>query len=225
VTGERFEGFAIGERLSYEPFHPMKPPLPLIALLIGLSAPLLGQQAASPQHHEASPSRFDLDFPGGTVSQLLDALASASKSKMNVVLSDGAGDIEVPRLRLVGVTASEVLGCLARMSESDRKLGRWKDINPWINFWTVTRDGTEEGETQTSVVYVGQLLTRYSIDDIAAAITFALNSPDKPGKHPLRLRLHKETSLLIIEASGRDIGTAGSVVYELLQSMKQATPH
>ena len=196
----------------------MKSPIALLLFLGALCAPVLGQSpSASKAEHQNSDTsaRFDFNFSGGTVSELIAAISAVDKSPINVTLGSGAGEIKVPKLIMVNVTTDEVLQSLGRLSESDRSLGRWGQVDR--NNWIITLLDRSE-QMRTGVVYVGQLLKKYKIEDIAAAITFALNSPDRPQQTPPKLRLHKETSLLIFEVSFRDFDTVMQVLSQLKES-------
>lgn len=164
---------------------------------------------------------YNLEFPGGTLSELLEKLRSVDKGPLNVVLTEGAGEMPVPKMTLVGVMTPQVLEALANMQPL---VGRWTQAGG-LKIWVVSRwESIHDAELKASParvhpIYVGQLLKKYSVDDLAAAITFALTSK-KNEKPNVRLRLHKETSLLIIEASGPDVDTA----LEVIQELKKALP-
>jgi len=192
----------------------MKPFVPLLALLTGLCCSTLGQDLPSAERaqQKSIPARFDFDFPGGTLDQLLEDLSSVSGAKANVVLVYGAGKADAPKLKLYGVTSGDVLNSLASMDPQLTGV-RWRGNgappgSPGL-IWTVTW-----GEPPTSAVhvaYIGDLLKKYTIDDITAAISFALDTANSKNPPP-KLRLHKETSLLIVEGSDRDIGVAAQVI-------------
>lgn len=206
----------------------MKTLLVFLSLCFGLCTTSVGQVAASSPTPPASstkaspppPAVYNLEFAGGTLTELLEKLRSVDKGPLNVVLTEGAGEMPVPKMTLVGVMTPQVLEALANMQPL---VGRWTQAGG-AKIWVVSRwESIHDAELKASPgwvrpVYVGQLLKKFSVDDLAAAITFALTRKNNE-KPNVRLRLHKETSLLIIEASAPEVDTAIQVIQELKQAL------
>jgi len=189
----------------------------LLVLLGALCIPVLGQSTPPSKagyQTSAEPAQFDFNFPGGTLPEFLKALSAVDPMPINITVDGNADEIKVPKLVLVSVRTDEILESLARIAEPDGSFANWKRTGR--NIWVV--GNRDFDRPQTGVVYVGQLLKKYKIEDIAAAITFALDSPSRPKQAPPKLRLHKETSLLIFEVQPRDFPTVMQVLQQLKES-------
>jgi hypothetical protein len=204
----------------------MKSSVAILFALVGLAAPAFSGEppgmASAIVDKDTEVLKFDFDFPGGTLPQLISDLTAVTKQPVNITLGEGAAQIVVPKLKLFGVSTFDVLGTLKALSHSTPSLGDWDSLvsdDHHSIVWTVNVDSEREfGPTITRVVYVGDLLRKYTIDDLAAAISFAMNPPTGAPKILPKLRLHRETSLLIIEAPGRE----GDVAEQVLGGLREA---
>jgi hypothetical protein len=62
--------------------------------------------------------RFDLDFPGGTPKELVDAIHAAGLKEFNVVLPPEQSEIEIPPLKMRQVNVSDLFNAISQASLS-----------------------------------------------------------------------------------------------------------
>ena len=67
--------------------------------------------------------RFDLDFPGGSPKELVEAIREASGAALNVVLPLNQDEIQIPPLKMQQVNVFELFPALSRASQ---KLGTFQ---------------------------------------------------------------------------------------------------
>ena len=56
--------------------------------------------------------KFDLNFPGGTPKQLVEAIEKSSGQPLNAVIPDPYADLKLPPLKMRGVNVGELFGAL-----------------------------------------------------------------------------------------------------------------
>src|SRR6266536_6596664 len=72
---------------------------------------------ARPSDPEASATRFDLDFPGGTPAQLVAAIEKASSIRVNVVIPTEHAAVQLPSLKMKSVTVQQLFMALEAGSQ------------------------------------------------------------------------------------------------------------
>ncbi len=181
------------------------------ALLVGSSA---SGQTLRPVLIDGTPESppgpaIDLDFPGGSPKELVAAINKhlPESDRLNVVIPSDAGPVQIPELRMKGVTVPALFEALSAASESRREETgvaygfRRTQANPpawWFSFWD-HRPPTEAGgarapEPVCRFFPLGSFLDPYSIEDITTAIRTGY---DMLGEQPPEMKFHPETSLLI----------------------------
>jgi hypothetical protein len=93
----------------------------LITLLgaVLLTTPALRSQPAEQPSVQAKPDalvRFDLDFPGGTPRQLIEAIEKASGKRLNAIIPAEYADFKLPPLRMKNVNVVLLFNGLERAS-------------------------------------------------------------------------------------------------------------
>ena len=66
----------------------------------------------NPTSQEQNLVKFDLDFPGGTPKQLVEAIEKSSGQPLNAVIPDPYADLKLPPLKMRGVNVGELFGAL-----------------------------------------------------------------------------------------------------------------
>src|SRR5438874_13542991 len=99
----------------------------IIVLLIGsallTSVLAFGQPGRPPgtipvnQAPDQNLARFDLDFPGGTPRQLVEAIEKGSGRPLNAIISDEYAVFYLPPLKMRAVTAPELFDALRASSQ------------------------------------------------------------------------------------------------------------
>jgi hypothetical protein len=181
-------------------------------------APTAGQPAPSTasagekQNAAPAPIRFDLDFKGGSIRALFDAISAARGKTVNVYLPREAEAIVVAPFRVSGVTVKEILDAISNSSGS-KLYGNLKERlfhfslfstpegSPDSAVWTVK---VEDLYTPSEPVCRVYSLSPYleaglSVDDITTAIRTAWKMLNYTPT-TVNLSYHRETKLLIAVA-------------------------
>lgn len=175
---------------------------------------------------------FDLDFPGGTLEQYVQAIRKAHGSA-NVMLSDGAKKARIPAVMFNGVTLDAAMSVLRgrSLSRDDGSFGIQPDpvrlagrdemayrvsLYPWE--FPADRLKKKQGskkadqpaaEAQSHVWSLRDLIDAgLKMDDVLGAVDAALKTIDKPFK----IRLHDPTALLIVRGSDEQLNLVDQTV-------------
>ncbi len=223
------EGFAIECRLSCRPSTSMKtsrlPPAvwPLLAvLLLGAftqtraaesSPPGQAEHAAAAQQHPAAPEEqtFSLDFPGGSIADLLQAIEKVTGQAPNVIVSKNEANVSIPAFKVGGITFSTLARALTAAGA-----GVWmqNSSNSWAVL-TANRSPQSPENRSVSVYSIASLLKTHTVTDIVAAIQLALEMAPSTDAPKAVIRYHKETSLLLLSGTQEQIGLATRVLNAL----------
>jgi hypothetical protein len=163
------------------------------------------------QNPEAAPAEetFHLSFPGGPPSKLVEAMEKAGVKNINVLIPPKLAQFNLPRLELRAVTASTIFTALNFVVDQDAK--RWFQVK---NVWILQDSRREPPDTRVNrVVYIGNLLGKYKVDDITTAIQTAWQL--SPAGSKAELKYHSDTQLLIALADKPQLDTIHEVVTEL----------
>lgn len=158
-------------------------------------------------------SRFDLDFPGGTPVQLVEAIGRAMGKSLNAIVPPDASDVRLPHFKLRSVTLPELFEALENASRRivTYQVGStWQNANTAYGFRKAPggKQGTDDSvysffyekpllQPEQKVCRFWQLapfLESYQIDDITTAIQtgYRLLGETEP-----TISFHKDTKLLI----------------------------
>src|SRR6266404_6332259 len=69
-------------------------------------------------------TRFDLNFPGGTPKELVEAIEKASGKPLNAIIPDELANMRLPALKMNAVTAAQLFEALGQAS---RKIVTFKN--------------------------------------------------------------------------------------------------
>jgi hypothetical protein len=191
-------------------------PLLVLVFLVSLGTmPIAAADAAVPPSSAtlAEPT-FDLDFPGGSIKDLLAAVEKASGQAPNVVIGGGGESLVIPPLKMRAVSLSALFGALQTSG-----IGAWI---PNRSAWAVTDPRTfapwsQKGSLQ--VFNVKTLLKSNDINDLFAAIQLALQLGDKGSKAPADVKFHKETGLLLVYGNSVQV----AAVHDVLRALESST--
>lgn len=207
-------------------------------LFLSPGFPAASAQPATPAKKQASAPKldqslyFDLDFPGGTLAQYIEAIRKAHGSA-NVMLSEDAKTMRIPTAKLNGVTleaAVQLLGgqILTRNENSYTinaqrvDLGRWHEYAFSISAYPfkTAADRLEEKQSESktypqavpvesSVWSLRDLIdSGMKMDDVLGAITVALETINQPYK----VQIHKPTTLLIVRGTAEQLALVNQMV-------------
>lgn len=87
-----------------------------LALTTAQSQPPPNQPPATPPRNQAAPAtgptRFDLDFPGGTPAELVAAIQKANSRALNAIVPDDCANIKLPALKMKNVNVPELFNAV-----------------------------------------------------------------------------------------------------------------
>ena len=197
------------------------------SLLLGVPVVVVAEGTASPQPQQGAPAQvqaispnepsFDLDFPGGSVADLLQAIEKATGHVPNVVLGQYADRLKIPPLKVRGITLAQLFDALKRAG-----VGFWnRDGGSLVAAWAVMAPSPYEGRTTMVRVFnIQPLLQTRDVKDIVAAAQVALEMDRGPEKDQPQMKYHKETQLLIVSGTPYQTGIVEEVLKALAASPK-----
>ncbi|MHC4942736.1 MAG: hypothetical protein ACYTG7_06915 [Planctomycetota bacterium] len=203
-----------------------------IAWLIILSAlvaiPLSAQEkqpTAAPRMPPPLEQSIDVDFPGGTIPELLKTIEITNGIKPNVVVSEKASKVTLPAFTLRSVSLLEAIRALEGLREIGSLVLEVKNLNDVLIVSTVDV-GPPPKKTpprDIRVFDVSSILTEdCSIEDIVTTITTAWDMRSKTMAHDAELKYHPETKLLIAVGTREDLNLVHNVLVELLSAKERA---
>ena len=214
-----------------------------VCLALTALAPAHAQEAqgpakAQPEAKVPKLTLFDLDFPGGTPGELVEAIQRASGRPLNAIIPTEYAKTELPPLKMRQVTTEDLFR--AMLEASVATVRRYNSTNNSESTYGVEFGFYSQGHvTDDSVWYfkaVGPptpylpprtvnffpltpfLDQGFSVDDITTAIDTGWKMLG--GSDHCELSYHKETRLLIVVADVEHTGT----VIKALEALRQARP-
>lgn len=200
---------------------------PLLLLSMFILHPVAAAESAAkpPEPDEASAAEptFNLHFSGGSFPDLVREIAEQSGRPPNVVIGEGARELEVPPFELYSVTVDNVFNPLYRvlswsLESTDRELVA--DMAPG-GVWAFgvrtrshrVRQAPEQPDTVTQIFEVAPFLANLELEDLTTAIETAWEMAEA-GENA-RLRYHEETKLLFVRGSRAQVALVEQVLHQL----------
>jgi hypothetical protein len=192
--------------------------LGLLATTIGFSQPHPVNGAPPSAPIDSPLTKFNLDFPGGSPSDLVAAIQKATGKPLNVILDSYIGDIQLPPLKMNMVDVEQLFSALlnatlhyevtngypTQQAFTFKTNGKVSDDSVW--YGVLQRDvhyGQEPEKTCRFYLLTPYLEKGLAVDDITTAIQTGWKLL---GKQPLpSISYHKETKLLIAVGEGKDL--------------------
>jgi hypothetical protein len=195
---------------AFTPLFSQQPTLPRQMRFLGGAAP----PAATPAPNL---TKFNLDFPGGTPSALVDAIEKASHIPLNAIIPTEYADAQLPPLKMNNVNVVDLFAALESATTKDVPEFQPGSANVFYEhvdcgFQTGPGDVSDDSvwyfhdtEKQSSYCRFYSLapyLDRgFTVDDITTAIHTGWEMQADSASHPEtslpKLFFHKETKLLI----------------------------
>lgn len=188
------------------------------ALLTGLVAAITAQPAAAQQGSVFQDATFDLAFPGGTVTQYVEAINKAAGGS-RIVVRPSAASLEAPPVRLTGVNvghAAAVLDGLTELQGETMSRIYIRDVGGVFIIGASSED--DRRLVGTHVWSIQHLIGSEALpaDDVLAAVETALAVfPD-----PADVRFHVETGILIARAPEDQLEAIDRVLDAIEQSVE-----
>lgn len=213
---------------------------------------VIRRPAVPPPEASAKVTRFDLDFPGGTPAELVEAISEAMGKRVNVIIPERDADVRIMPIRVEQVNTLELFSAIAMASEHEiayvsSRGGGIPTTTEWrkggVRFQSAT-PGSLTDETVWSFASIGPSpeelaklntgerkqicryfqLEPYLRNHTIEDITTAIQTGWKMlGVDPMpQLSFHEETKLLIVVGDPVNVEQIPAVLSQL--SMPGATP-
>jgi hypothetical protein len=184
--------------------------------------------------------KFNLDFPGGGPKALVAAIEKASGKPLNAIVPTQYETVQLPPMKLTGVTAPAVFQALAMATSKPSPPSPGPGGGFYVNPNTTVSDSFEtRGEGENAVWYfhahpsqepprycrfyqLADFLDTYKIEDITTAIKTGWQLVGV--KFPPELKFHPETKLLIAVGTTDEMQTIESVLEELRKGTAPRPP-
>ena len=191
----------------------------LIASIQAQTEPSKNQTSTAATVPVAELATFNIDFRGGTPGELIQIIAKESGTKPNVIIPKYVAEVQLPNFKLQNVNTWQVFEALNMVAdETGSQYLRWMsqgDRRDPNQVWTLLKPAPKPTNETCQVVFIGQLLESFQLDDINAAIRTAWEMLGKAST--ASLKFHKETKLLIVKGNGEEL----KLVVDVLKSLEQ----
>lgn len=181
----------------------------------------------SPPPTTSDLTRFDLDFPGGTPEELVRAIGQASGRPLNAIVPKEQAEVELPPLRMKGVTVPRLFEALKaastrtvvtsmatfHLSYGFEICGTTTDDSVWYFVYDKPIVRPEHRFYQ-----LAPYLEAYKVEDITTAIQTGYKMLGE--KSPPTISFHKDTKLLIAVGEGDKLQLIDDVLKQLSGGQK-----
>jgi type II secretory pathway component GspD/PulD (secretin) len=190
------------------------------------SFPLLSQEAPPPAALpeialESLSQKVDIEFPGGTLADLLKHIRCANRVTPNVIVSSDAAQLELPAICLRSVTLADFFESLQQFQTTGNYVIMIRQKSEHVMTISANFAGPLPPKaTRMSRAYdVKALLDDFEIDDIVTAIETSWKM--ESAEERTELKYHKETNLLLAMGDNRDLSTVDNILRELQKAQMQ----
>jgi hypothetical protein len=204
-----------------------RPTVWLIAILAICPDPALRAADESPVA-ETPPSRgIDVDFAGGTLAKFLETLAKTNGPRLNLIVEKPFLDATLPAFSVRGADPYAFGESLAVLLQPQgitlERAGGNRDAAPVFVARAVPPPKTR-GESapsiETSVLPLGDLLDRYTPEQVIDAIRAGWSLDATLDPKSLGLKYHADTTLLFVSGSNK----ATNLAERTYQTLRQQRP-
>jgi hypothetical protein len=183
--------------------------------------PRIIEQKAKIAELERRPVTFSIDFPGGTISDFLDAVSNGKGVSLSIINAGDPADLatRLPEFSLRNTNLMTAIQVLSRLLEPR---GFNLSMMPSdVNSVAVVLGRNEPARPRTPLpidfesFQLAPYLRDQSIDDIVEAIraSWELNPRNDP--NALRLKFHPPTSILLASGPRDALNMAGKIISQL----------
>jgi hypothetical protein len=176
--------------------------------------------AADAKPQQPRSQTFSVSFPGGELKTLIEAIETQNEGAIpNIMMNERAGETELPPFCLVNVRLMELMNALSIMNRGLR-------IEHVSETVFAVSAGEPTANSSVAIYDIRHLLDsnnpqHFKMDDIATAIHTSwdmISFSTEPD-----MKVHQETSLLIIRGGREEQVIAETVIKQLTDQQRQRT--
>jgi hypothetical protein len=186
--------------------------------------------------------KFDLNFPGGTPEQLVNAIEKVTDKTLNTIIPDDYKDLKIPPFSVKDVTVAQLFRALTSVSKITQRYDvidpltgnggyvdrtstygfrtdSWPDTN---SIWFFTKEGGDTGPFKVVASTICKfyqlspyLEAGYTVDDITTAVGTGWKMLGVT--NPPQISYHKDTKVLIAVGEEDKVNLVGDVLKQLSQ--------
>ena len=202
---------AFSQAPSPEPgaLPPVPPKAPDTASIPAKPEPGQAAGRAMYLHQIGEPQRFDLSFPGGTVTDFLKVVKATLGENVNVIVPKNDKAL-IPPLEVYRVTLGSLFRGVTQASEGRITFQTEDPPDAPGAIWTFR--SMEPGEMPREVRYfpIAEYLPRFTVEDITAAVEAGWELQGERANAVVKF--HEETKLLICAASSEQLALIPQVL-------------
>jgi hypothetical protein len=173
--------------------------------------------ADQPRRAAIDPRMITIDFPGGTLSELLASLASPGNGTLNVVGEKADLGVDIPSFSIRNAEPAALASALNRvLGPKGLNLDQSQSGNHSNAVYVLAKwRSAQSGPTLFESFQLAPFLENQKVDDIVGAIRAAWELT--PGNKPdaLQLKFHPATTLLLASGDPRAVDVARKVISTL----------
>lgn len=199
----------------------------ITCLAVNLAFTSPGSSVETASESTSAPDLFDLDFPGGTLQEYVDAIRK-KVGNANIIVMPEAMNIPMPAIHLSSV---EVGGALASLDDLKLATG-YQEIKTHLSFHQGNQNlGELDIYTINANIHTYNIMTRvFSVSDIlhgkvserdllsTIESSLELVSENLP---EAKVQFHPETGILIVRGYDAQVDVVNNLLDELHQSARQ----
>jgi hypothetical protein len=186
-------------------------------------------------------TRFDLNFPGGTPKELVEAIEKASGKPLNAIIPDELAKMRLPALKMNAVTVQQLFSTLVEASRKTMWYNSYTGKQPSLTQVTTSYGFRTYAQSTDDSIWqfysekpnlpqepkvcqffqLAPYLDTYKIEDITTAIETGwkmLGETERP-----EIKFHKDTKLLIAVGEPSKLVLIDSVLTQLKQEKSMET--
>lgn len=189
--------------------------------------------------------RFDLDFPGGTPKDLVQAVEKATDKPLNAIIPDDCADLKIPAFSVKNVTVEQLFKILTSASKRTRRYdlmdpttggisgqdhastygfqteGIPDEKSIWFFYWDRNVEPFQVIASKVCRFYQlsPYLEAGYKVDDITTAVETGWKMLGVT--NPPQISYHKDTKVLIAVGEQDKVNSIGDVLKQLSTTPKE----
>ena len=197
-----------------------------------------GQRFGAAPAEQKSLPRFNLDFPGGTPRDLVNAIEKAlswpQPHRLNVIIPEDCGQLKIPTIKVENVTLPQLFAAVTSASKKmqSHQFGNYTEYSYGFrtegdptesSIWTFYQYKAPESPPVSPACKFYQLSpfldAGYKVEDITTAIETAWKMLEVA--NPPQIKYHKDTKLLIAVGAPDNL----RMIDDALQQLSKASPN